>query len=52
MQVLDCIAHGKRVKEVAADLGVTVATVQTYLRRIYEKLQVNSQGGAVAKYLR
>ncbi len=52
VQVLERIARGKRVKEVAADLGVSVTTVQTYLRRIYEKLQVNSQGGAVAKFLR
>ena len=51
-EVLDWIARGKRVKEVAAELGVSVTTVQTHLRRIYEKLQVNSQAGAVAKFLR
>ena len=51
-EVLQRIARGKRVKEVAADLGVSVTTVQTYLRRIYEKLQVNSQAEAVAKFLR
>jgi DNA-binding NarL/FixJ family response regulator len=51
-QVLDRISRGKRVKEIAAELGVSVTTVQTYLRRIYEKLQVNSQAEAVAKYFR
>ncbi len=51
-QVLAGISNGKRIKEVAATMGVSVTTVQTYLRRIYEKLQVNSQAEAVAKFLR
>jgi DNA-binding NarL/FixJ family response regulator len=50
--VLKGIAGGKRVKEVAAELGVGISTVQTYLRRIYEKLQVHSQAEAEAKFLR
>jgi DNA-binding NarL/FixJ family response regulator len=37
---------------VAAELELGVTTVQTYLRRIYEKLQVHSQAEAVAKFLR
>ena len=51
-EVLETIARGRRVKEVAAELGVSVTTVQTYLRRIYEKLQVHSQAEAVAKFVR
>jgi DNA-binding NarL/FixJ family response regulator len=51
-EVLDLIAHGKRTKEVATDLAISVSTVQTYLRRIYEKLQVNSQAEAIAKTMR
>jgi len=51
-EVLQSIASGRRVKEVAADLGVSPTTVQTYLRRVYEKLQVHSQAEAVAKFLR
>ncbi len=50
--VLEGIARGKRIKEVAAELQLGVTTVQTYLRRIYEKLQVHSQAEAVAKFLR
>jgi len=52
VDVLTRIAQGKRIKEVAADLGLGVTTVQTYLRRIYEKLQVRSQAEAVANFLR
>jgi len=51
-EVLQHIALGKRIKEVAAELGVSDTTIQTYLRRIYEKLQVHSQAEAVAKFLR
>ena len=49
---LERIARGKRIKEVAAELDLSATTVQTYLRRIYEKLQVHSQAEAVAKFLR
>jgi DNA-binding NarL/FixJ family response regulator len=51
-EVLEHIARGKRIKEVAAELELSATTVQTYLRRIYEKLQVHSQAEAVAKFLR
>jgi DNA-binding NarL/FixJ family response regulator len=51
-QVLEAISRGKRIKEVALGMEVSVTTAQTYLRRIYEKLQVNSQAEAVAKFLR
>jgi DNA-binding CsgD family transcriptional regulator len=33
-------------------LGVSIDTVRTYIRRIYEKLHVQSRTEAVAKYLR
>jgi DNA-binding NarL/FixJ family response regulator len=52
VEVLERVARGKRVKEVAAEMGVNETTIQTYLRRIYEKLQVHSQAEAVAKFLR
>ena len=52
VEVLDKLAHGRRVKEIAVELGLSETTIQTYLRRVYEKLQVNSQAEAVAKFLR
>src|ERR1051326_7195764 len=50
-EVLQKLAQGKRVKEIAMELGLGETTIQTYLRRVYEKLQVSSQAEAVAKFL-
>jgi DNA-binding NarL/FixJ family response regulator len=51
-QVLDCLAHGFLYKEIAEKLGISYETVHTYIRRIYEKLQVRTRTEAVAKFLR
>jgi DNA-binding NarL/FixJ family response regulator len=50
-EVLDCLARGFLYKEIADKLGVSYETVHTYIRRIYEKLQVRSRTEAVAKFL-
>jgi DNA-binding NarL/FixJ family response regulator len=49
-EVLDLLARGFLYKEIAESLGISVPTVNTYIRRIYEKLQVRSRAQAVAKY--
>lgn len=49
-EVLDLLAHGFLYKEIADSLGICVPTVNTYIRRIYEKLHVHSRAQAVAKY--
>jgi DNA-binding CsgD family transcriptional regulator len=49
-EVLDLLARGYLYKEIADTLGISVPTVNTYIRRIYEKLHVRSRGQAVAKY--
>jgi DNA-binding NarL/FixJ family response regulator len=49
-EVLDLLARGYLYKEIASKLGISVPTVNTYIRRIYEKLQVRSRAQAVAKY--
>ena len=49
-EVLDMLTQGYLFKEVADRLNISVHTVNTYVRRIYEKLHVRSRAQAVAKY--
>jgi DNA-binding NarL/FixJ family response regulator len=51
-EVIDGMAAGKPYKEIADQLGVSVHTVRSYIRRIYEKLHVRTRTEAVAKYFR
>src|SRR5580698_10096892 len=50
-QVLDLLAQGLIYKEIADKLQISYETVHTYIRRIYEKLQVRTRTEAVAKFL-
>jgi len=49
-EVLELLARGYLYKEIANMLQISVQTVNTYIRRIYEKLHVRSRAQAVAKY--
>jgi DNA-binding NarL/FixJ family response regulator len=49
-QVLHLLSKGYRSKEIADEMRVAVATVNTYVRHIYEKLHVRSRAEAVAKF--
>ena len=51
-QVLDLLSQGLMYKEIADKLQISYETVHTYIRRIYEKLQVRTRTDAVAKFLR
>jgi DNA-binding NarL/FixJ family response regulator len=51
-EVLDCLAKGFLYKEIAEKLDISYETVHTYIRRIYEKLQVRTRTEAVAKFLK
>jgi len=51
-QVLDLLSQGLMYKEIADKLQISYETVHTYIRRIYEKLQVRTRTEAVAKFLR
>jgi len=51
-QVLDLLSQGLIYKEISDKLGVSYETVHTYIRRVYEKLQVRTRTEAVAKFLR
>jgi DNA-binding NarL/FixJ family response regulator len=50
--VLDGLARGCTYKQMAGELDISIDTIRTYIRRIYEKLHVQSRTEAVAKYLR
>ncbi len=50
-EVLKLLASGYMQKEVAAQLGITLPTVRTYVKRICSKLHVRSKVEAIIKYL-
>lgn len=49
-EILTFVARGYRAKEIAQELGISIHTVQTHIRKIYAKMQVRSGAEAVAKY--
>jgi DNA-binding NarL/FixJ family response regulator len=49
-EVLELLARGFLYKEIADSLQLSVQTVNTYIRRIYEKLHVRSRAQAIAVY--
>ena len=49
-EVLELLARGFLYKEIADSLQLSVQTVNTYIRRIYEKLHVRSRAQALAVY--
>jgi DNA-binding NarL/FixJ family response regulator len=51
-EILRLIVAGRTNKELASELDLSIHTVDTYLRRIYAKLEVHNRSGAVAKAFR
>lgn len=48
-EILHALAKGLAYKEIADSLFISIETVRTYLRKIYEKLQVHSKVEALNK---
>ncbi|MGZ5135935.1 MAG: response regulator [Flavitalea sp.] len=48
-EILSSLSKGNSYKMIAADLIISIDTVRTHIKRIYEKLQVHSQTEAVSK---
>jgi DNA-binding NarL/FixJ family response regulator len=48
-ELIDLLARGRTYKECATSLDLSVDTVRTYIRRIYQKLHVHSRHEAVEK---
>jgi DNA-binding NarL/FixJ family response regulator len=51
-ETLELVVQGFIRKEIAERLNLSLHTVDTYLRGIYRKLEVNTRTGAVAKALK
>lgn len=49
-EVLEHLSQGLLYKEIAETMNISTHTVNSHIRRIYEKLHVHSRGQAVAKY--
>jgi len=49
---LDQLAKGYAYKEIADRMEISIDTVRSYVRTVYEKLHVHSRTEAVVKYLR
>lgn len=50
-QVLNLLALGHLYKEIAEALGISLNTIRSHIRIIYEKLRVNSRSQAIVKFL-
>jgi DNA-binding NarL/FixJ family response regulator len=50
-EVLNLLSKGCAYKQIAAEMNLSMGTIRTYIRRIYEKLHVNCRTDAVVKYL-
>ena len=48
-EILKALSQGNSYKMVAATLSISIDTVRTHIKRIYEKLQVHSQIEAISK---
>jgi DNA-binding NarL/FixJ family response regulator len=48
-QVLQLLVNGYSYKMIAAEMFIAIDTVRSHIKKIYEKLHVNSKGEAVAK---
>lgn len=50
-EILALLADGLTNFQISARLGLSENTVKYYLKAVYQKLEVNSRGGAIAKYV-
>ena len=49
--ILECLSKGLTYQQTADQLEMSLGTLRTHVRRIYEKLHVHARTAAVAKYL-
>lgn len=49
-EILSLLSKGFRYKEIAGQLFISIETVRTHIRNIYEKLQVKNRSEAISKF--
>ncbi|HEY1789053.1 MAG TPA: response regulator transcription factor, partial [Verrucomicrobiae bacterium] len=50
-EILELLSRGLPYKQIAAELNLSIGTIQTHVSRVYKKLHVNCRTEAVVKYL-
>lgn len=50
-EIVSLLSQGHLYKEIADELNISLETVRTHIRRVYEKLQVSTRTEAAVKYL-
>ena len=51
-EILPLLADGLRYKEIADELNISIETIRTHIRNIYQKLEVGSRTEALNKIYR
>lgn len=49
-QILEMLCKGKTNQQIALDLKISPKTVESYLTKLYRKLEVHNRSSAVAIY--
>jgi DNA-binding NarL/FixJ family response regulator len=49
-EVLDLLIVGKSYKDIAQHLGVSVDTVRSHVRKVYDKLHIHSRTEVILKF--
>jgi DNA-binding NarL/FixJ family response regulator len=50
-EILELLAKGFYYKEIGSSLGISMNTVRTHLKHVYEKLHVQSRKDATLKFV-
>lgn len=49
-EVLDLLIEGKLYKEIAMTLGVSIDTVRSHIRKVYDKLHIHSRTEIIMRF--